>query len=78
MVKKLKQKIRENMEEKYNALYQKEWNEKKLGYEKWIREQQTFDKKSYQTLAFEMLKKKVSLIKMLLKKELKLWKKCLT
>lgn len=62
MVKKLKQKIRENLEEKYNTEYRKEWNEKKLGYEKWVREQQTFDKKSYQSLAFEMLKKKVSLI----------------
>lgn len=62
MVKKLKQKIRENMEEKYNALYRQEWNDKKLGYEKWVKEQQIFDKKSYQSLAFELLKKKVSLV----------------
>ena len=62
MVKKLKQKIRESVEEKYNAQYQKEWKEKKLSYENWLKEQQTFDKKSYQTLAFEVLKKKISLI----------------
>ena len=62
MVKKLKQKIRESVEEKYNAQYQKEWTEKKLSYENWLKEQQTFDKKSYQTLAFEVLKKKISLI----------------
>ena len=62
MVKKLKQKIRENLEKKYNTLYQKEWKEKKLGYENWVKQQQTFDKKAYQSLAFEMFKKKISLI----------------
>lgn len=62
MVKKLKRKIRERVEKKYNTLYQKEWKEKRQGYEHWLKGQQIYDRKSYQTLAFEMFKKKVSVI----------------
>ena len=62
MVGKIKQKVREEIEKKYNILYQKECDEKKISYEKWIREHQAFDKKLYQSVAFGMLKKKVSLI----------------
>ena len=62
MVRKIKQKVRDRMEEKYDALYKKEWDETLYSYENWLRQYQPSKEEVYQTKEYKQLRRKVYLM----------------
>ena len=62
MIRNLKQKLKNQMEKKYDTRYFEEWNQKTCSYEEWLKKQNVSREEIYKTEAFQNLRKKISLI----------------
>ena len=62
MIRNLKQKIKKQMEKKYDTCYFKEWNQKTCSYEEWLKKQHISRQEIYCSEAFQKLRNRVSVI----------------
>ena len=62
MIRNLKQKIKSQMEKKYDACYFDEWNQKTCSYEEWLKKQHVSREEMYNLEGYQKLRDKVTVI----------------